>query len=96
MITKCLIHTGAVTDSYTFTQNIRFIRAEAVPEYSPHNKDNSAHGCNTRFSTEKATKRQNLRTAALKRVKQKSYMMHAKIPFLCITRDSINCTIMQT
>ncbi len=50
------------THSY---QNIRFIRAEAVPKYSPRNKDHSASGCNTRFSTEMATKRQNLQTAAL-------------------------------
>ncbi len=39
-----------------------------MPEYSPHNKDNSAPGCNTRFSTEMATKMQNLRTAALKKI----------------------------
>ncbi len=49
-------------------QNIRFIRAEAVTEYSPRNKDNSAHGCNTRFSIEMATKRKNVRTGALNSV----------------------------
>ncbi len=65
MIAKCLIHNGVVTDSYTYSSNIRLICAGAVPEYSLRNKDNSAPVCNTRFLTEMATKRKNLRTAAL-------------------------------
>ncbi len=54
MITKCLIHTGVVTDSYTFTSK-HYIHPRwtgAVPEYSPRDNDNSVPGCNTRFSTD--------------------------------------------
>ncbi len=46
-------------------QNIRFIRAGAVPTHNLRKEDNSACSCNSRFQTEMATKRQNLRTAAL-------------------------------
>ncbi len=31
-------------------QNIRFIRAGAVPTHNPHKQDNSAKSCNSRFS----------------------------------------------
>ncbi len=47
-------------------QNIRFIRAGAVPEYNPRKLDNSASYCNSRFSNIDGDKEQNLRTAALK------------------------------
>ncbi len=43
-------------------QNIRFIRAGALPEHSPRKQDNSASSCNYRFQTEMAIKRQNLQT----------------------------------
>ncbi len=35
VIPKYSIHTGAVTDSHTYTSNIRFIRAGAVPTHNP-------------------------------------------------------------
>ncbi len=40
---------GWLTDTHT-PQNIRFIRAEAVPEHSPRKQDNSASNSNSRFS----------------------------------------------
>ncbi len=65
VITKCWFTLVWYMTATHSPQNFRFIRDEAVPEYRPRNKDNSAPGGNTRFSTEMATKRQNLRTAAL-------------------------------
>ncbi len=47
-------------------QNIRLICAGAVPKHNPRKENNSACNCNCRFQTEMVTKRQNLRTAALK------------------------------
>ncbi len=38
-----------------------------MPEYNPRTEDNSASNCIPGFQTEMATKRQNLRTAALTR-----------------------------
>ncbi len=57
MIAKYRIHTSVVTDSYTYTpQNIRLIRAGAVPEDNPCNEDNSASNCNSRFSNRDGNK----------------------------------------
>ncbi len=37
-------------------QNIRFIRAEAKPEHSPRNQDNSAQSCSSMFSNKDGDK----------------------------------------
>ncbi len=70
MITKYRIHTGAVIDSYTFTSNIRFIRAGAVPENNPHNEDNSASNCNSRFAYRDGDKEAKLLDCSFKQKRQ--------------------------
>ncbi len=47
-------------------QNIRLIRAGAVPTHNPRKRDNSASYCNSRFSNIDGDKEQNLRTADLR------------------------------
>ncbi len=88
------VSTGAVTATHS-AQNIRFIRAVAVPEHRitiPRTEDNSASYCNSRFSNIDGDKEQNLRTAALMFsytlcfIHEILYLSHANIVtfFTCI------------
>ncbi len=49
-------------------QNIRFIRAEAMPEHNPHKQDNSAHSCNSTFSNRDGDKEAKLTNCSFKLV----------------------------
>ncbi len=65
VITKCLIHTGAVTDSYTFTsKTLDSSMLEPCQSTENANKIIPLVTAIPGFQTEMATKRQNLRTAA--------------------------------